>query len=282
MEQLPTPADRHFVVAIAPNGARRTKADHPALPIGAEELGRAAAAAVDAGAAMIHLHVRDGSGGHALDAELYLAATSSIRHAVGDGIVVQITTESVGRYQPPAQMKVVRDVRPEAVSLALRELCPDAASEPDFAEFLAFLRRERIAPQFILYDADDVARFGRLMDGGTVPHRDPWVLYVLGRYTGGRGTKPADLLPFLQAAGTRFPGFMVCAFGREEAACGAAAALLGGGVRVGMENNLLLPNGAMAPDNAALIDAVVKPLRDLGLAPTGADALRARLLADIE
>lgn len=282
MEELPTSADRHFVVAVAPNGARRTKSDHPTLPMNAEELARTAAAAVDAGAAMIHLHVRDGSGGHVLDAELYRAATSSIRHAVGSGIVVQITTESVGRYRPPAQMQVVRDVRPEAVSLALRELCPDAASEPEFAEFLAFLRRERVAPQFILYDADEVARLGGLMERGIVPHRDPWVLYVLGRHTGGRGTRPADLLPFLQAAGSRFPGFMVCAFGREEAACGATGALLGGGVRVGMENNLLLPSGRTAPDNAALIDAAVKPLRELGFTPAGAETLRARLLADTE
>ena len=278
----PPIAPRRFTVAVAPNGARRTKADHPALPMSAEELARAAAEAADAGAAMIHLHVRDAAGGHVLDAELYRAATAAIRRAVGDGIVVQITTEAVGRYQPPAQMQVVREVRPEAVSLAVRELCPDAGAVATFAEFLAFLRRERIAPQFILYDADDVMRFQQLVDRGIVPQRDPWVLYVLGRYTNGRGTKPADLLPFLAAAGNRFPGFMVCAFGREEAACGTAAALLGGGVRVGLENNLYLPDGTVAPDNAALVHAVVKPLLALGLAPADAGALRGRLLAEIE
>jgi uncharacterized protein (DUF849 family) len=74
---------------------------------------------------------------------------------------------------------------------------------------------------------------------------------------------------------------MVCAFGREEAACGTAAALFGGGVRVGLENNLYLPDGTVARDNTALVEAVVKPLLTLGFVPTGADALRGRLLADI-
>lgn len=276
MAEPAPPLDRSFTVAVAPNGARRTKADHPALPMSNAELARVAAEAAEAGAAMIHLHVRDAAGAHVLDAGLYEAATAAIRREVGRRIVVQITTEAVGRYRPEAQMAVVRDVRPEAVSLAVKELCPDAGAEARFADFLGFLRRERILPQFILYDADDVRRFRGLVGRGVVPQARPWVLYVLGRYTGGRGTTPSDLLPFLAAAEGGFDGFMVCAFGREEAACGTAAALLGGGVRVGLENNLHLPDGRVTPDNTALVRAVVEPLAALGLRPADGDALRTR------
>ena len=57
-----------LILAVAPNGARKTKADHPALPMQADEIGRAAAACRAAGAVMVHLHVRTSQGTHTLDA----------------------------------------------------------------------------------------------------------------------------------------------------------------------------------------------------------------------
>ena len=118
-----------LILANAPNGATRTKADHPALPMSAAELARTAAEIAEAGAALIYVHVRDGEGRHLLDADAYRAATQAIRAEVGDRLVVQITSEAAGRYVAPEQMAVVRAVRPEAVSLALREIVADAASE---------------------------------------------------------------------------------------------------------------------------------------------------------
>ena len=82
---------------------------------------------------MIHAHVRDRDGRHLLDAEAYRAAIAAIRAAVGDRLVIQITSEALGIYQPAEQMDVVREVRPEAVSLALRELLPDESHEAGFA-----------------------------------------------------------------------------------------------------------------------------------------------------
>lgn len=272
------PHDRSVAVAIAPTGARRTKSDHPALPITCPEIVAAAVAGLEAGAAMIHCHVRDADGQHSLDAELYREVMAAIRAAVGDSMIVQITTEAVGRFGPDDQMAVVRAARPEAVSLALRELCPGVRAESAFAEFLLFLERERIAPQFIIYEPDEVTRLAALVDRGVVPFAAPSVLYVLGRHVEGGASGPRDLLPFLAAAADRFPDFMVCAFGRQEAACGVAAALLGGAVRVGMENNLLHPDGTQAVDNAALVRAVLDPLERLGYRPETADSWRARTM----
>src|SRR5579863_3077605 len=59
------------IVTVAPNGGRKTKADHPALPLTADELARTAAECLERGASMIHLHVRDKDGGHSLDPEAY-------------------------------------------------------------------------------------------------------------------------------------------------------------------------------------------------------------------
>ncbi len=264
-------------IAVAPNGARRGKADHPAIPITPDEIARAAAAAADAGAAMLHLHVRNADGTHVLDADAYRNAMSAVARSVGDSMIVQITTEAVGRYAPAEQMRIVRELRPECVTFALRELCPGPEWETPFHEFLAYLRRERIAPQVILYDREDTSRLKSLSGRGLLPFATTPVLYVLGRYSETGASGPADLLPFLDEAGEAFPDFMMCAFGRQEAACGVAAALLAGSIRVGFENNLFLPNGRQASDNAELVKAVVTPLRALGYRPEGASEWRQRL-----
>ena len=59
------------MIAVAPNGARKTQQDHPQLPISPKEIAHTAAACLDAGACMLHLHVRDENLGHSLDAQRY-------------------------------------------------------------------------------------------------------------------------------------------------------------------------------------------------------------------
>lgn len=261
-------------LAVAPNGGRRTKADHPALPMTAAELAVTAAQCAEAGAAMIHLHVRDRDGRHLLDPTAYAEAIAAIRAAVDDRIVIQITSEALGIYGRDDQMSVVRQVRPEAVSLALRELAPDAQSEPGFGAFLGELRREGVVPQIILYSAEEAVRLDAMRRRGLLPCDDLPVLFVLGRYSVGQTSRPADLLPFLAEGGPTYAHWMACAFGRQETACVTAAALLGGHVRVGFENNLLLPDGTVAPTNAALVAAAGKAVTACGLEIAGADALR--------
>jgi len=104
-----------LIVAVAPNGARRSKADHPALPLTAAEIGREAARCRDAGAAIIHLHVRDRDGRHLLDADAYREAIAAVRRAAGDEIIIQVTTEAAGRYAPETQRAVMRELHPEAL-----------------------------------------------------------------------------------------------------------------------------------------------------------------------
>jgi uncharacterized protein (DUF849 family) len=100
------------------------------------------------------------------------------------------------------------------------------------------------------------------------------VLYVLGRYTKTQQSAPADLLPFLAPGEPRSGPWMVCAFGRDEAACVSTAALLGGHVRVGFENNFLLPGGSTAASNAELVSAVTAILVAAGRRMMTADELR--------
>jgi uncharacterized protein (DUF849 family) len=274
-ERTQSTSELHPVsIAVAPNGGRRTKADHPAVPMTPEELARTAVECLDAGACMIHVHVRNAEGRHLLDADAYAQATAAIREAVGERLVIQITSEALGIYKPEEQMAVTRAVRPEAVSLALRELAPDEASEQAFAEFLTWLHRERVAPQIILYSPEEAIRLAELQKRGMIPFENLPVLYVLGRYTVSQTSRPADLLPFIAPEMPVFPDWMTCAFGRYETACVTAAALLGGNVRVGFENNVDLPNGERAGSNAELVGQTAKALDACGVALADAAFLR--------
>lgn len=267
-----------ILIAVAPNGARRGKADHPALPITPEELAATALAAAEAGAAMIHLHVRDEQGRHSLAERHYRPALAAVEEALGERMLVQATSEAAGVYQPAEQRAAMRALKPRAMSLALREIVPPG-EEAEAAAFLAWAAESAILPQFILYEAAEITRLQALIEAGVVPWQRPPVLFVLGRYSVGQRSRPGDLLPFLAANLPSFP-WMVCAFGEQEGAAGLAAALLGGQVRLGFENNMLLPDGQRAPDNAALVAALVRALARQGRRP--ATAAEARRLFDGE
>ncbi len=257
--------DRPCMVMVAPNGARRTRRDHPGLPLTAEELAREASACADAGATALHFHVRDEDGNHSLDPRLCREWLDRLKVAIEGRMVVQITTEAVGRHTPQEQMALVRDVRPEAVSIAPRELFGEGGEpDPETVDFLEWLREEGISPQFILYAPEEVERFHELRRAGRIPQKQPFLLFVLGRYLDpGQVVSPRLLNRFLAVHDRACP-WAVCAFGREETACLLAAAAMGGHVRVGFENSLRHGNGAFARSNAERVQAIVAGLRLMG------------------
>ena len=260
-----------LVLMSAPNGARRTRADHPKLPINPEELAEEAVAIADAGATLLHLHVRDDEGRHSLEPDLYRQAISAIRAAVGERLIIQITTEAVGRYEPAEQIELVKTLRPASVSLALRELVPsDSKADVEAARsFFTWLRDESIAPHYILYSAEDVRRYEAFRAEGVIPQTSPFALFVLGRYVEPAEVRVDHLLPFLDAHDQTCP-WSTCAFGQVETAVSLAAASLGGHVRAGFENNLWHGDGSLASDNADLIrrirqgaDLIGRPIADI-------------------
>lgn len=275
MEHRPVAAfDTPLLITCAPNGAYKQRQDHPALPLTAQDLATTAKSCLDAGAAMLHMHIRDAQGRHSLDPDTYRAATAAVRQAVGQALVVQITSEAAQVYQAAEQIAAVQAVRPEAVSIGLREVDTPDIGERGLATFWGWLARERVMTQVILYNVADLRRWQHLRQAGVVPEA-PWnVLFVLGRYSAGQTSSPQDLLPFVQAHQGPEPWSM-CAFGPSEHACATLAAALGGHVRVGFENNLYLNDGSLAPDNAALVRQVTATAATLNRPLATADQVRA-------
>ena len=267
-------AERRVIVLSAPNGARRSQRDHPALPITANELAENAVALRDAGVSVLHLHVRDDAGKHTLDADKYREALAAIRERVGDSLILQVTTESVGTYEAAEQMAVVRELQPEAVSIALKELCPEPDDEPAFADFCRWMHDAGVWPQFILYSVEDVQRFDAMRARGAFAGDAPFVLFVLGNYASGTAGTVADLDALLEAADTDAHPWAVCCFGPNENAVMRAALDRGGHVRIGFENNVVLADGSPAPDNAALIREFVRATASHARTPASPEEVR--------
>ncbi len=244
--------DTPFLIASAPNGARKTKADLPNIPITPVEVAKTALKCKQAGAGMMHLHVRDDEQRHSLDAGRYREMLREVRAAVGPDMVLQVTTEAVGMYSAGDQMAMVRDLVPDAVSIAIREIAPIDADLNEVKGFFEFMREAAISPQFIVYAPEDVQRFNQLVEIGVLPGEKFPVLFVLGRYTAGQQSNPVDLLPFIGSS-SYISEWMLCAFGAFENACILTGAGLGGHGRIGFENNHLGVDGNSADDNAELI-----------------------------
>lgn len=241
-------------IMVAPNGARRTKADHPALPITIPEMVETARLCQLAGADGLHAHVRDKEGNHTLDAGLYRELLAELKRVVPD-LYVQITTEAVGQFSPKEQRAVVTEVMPDAVSISIREM----TSEGETTEIKRFYheQHERNADiQHIIYSKEDLALLRDLCDRSVIPSDALQLLFVLGRYTTGQISTPEDLDPFVEAADlwqtateTKLD-WACCAFGQRETKCLTRALSKGGKTRIGFENNLYNADGSLAANNA--------------------------------
>lgn len=262
-------------VMVAPNGARRTKADHPALPVSALELASTAAECRAAGAAAIHLHIRDAHGRHCLDVPGYTEAVAAVSTAAPD-LTIQVTTEAASIFTVRDQERILSDLKPRYVSVSIAEILRDGD-----ARAIEIVRRavaSDIAIQYILYSADDIRTLSGLRRQLFKDDREPSTLLVAGRYgvvDDATVDMIDDLYRVLNTEGMAARGkWMACAFGRGEMACLQAAMDLGGHVRVGFENAIVDAGGKPAISNAQRVAKVAemaakagRPLMDEDSAP---------------
>lgn len=271
---------RPYVIMVAPNGARRSKLDHPDFPITEDEIVAAVFESKGVGAHAAHVHVRDETGNHVLDAGLYSSLIRALRARCGEDFIIQITTEAVGRYAPQQQRALVDDVRPQAASIALGELFAKPGENATNRAFLHWMREQGIAVQWIVYSEEEVAKLASLIEEGVVPDASNPLLFVLGRYAKGQQSDPIAIIPFLRArdehSALRNENWSVCAFGSAETACLTTALTLGGDVRVGFENSLWNPDASQARSNGERVHDINYIANELGLPrATGEQARRA-------
>lgn len=251
---------------VAPNGARRGKADHPALPITDDELISTARTCQAAGADGIHLHVRDETGAHLIDAGRYRDLLDGLAEEV-PGMYLQVTSEAAGRYTAEEQRAMIRALRPRHVSVALREMVRAPEDWAAASDFYHWARAEGVSVQHILYSPAEVTDFIAALDAARIPGRHHQLQLVRGTYAEGSAVALPleDYLDPLGAASAYSFDWMLCAFGDAETESLVEAAKRGGKARVGFENSLQNADGTLAQDNAARVREVHSALRALGV-----------------
>ncbi|MBT4888131.1 MAG: 3-keto-5-aminohexanoate cleavage protein, partial [Rhodospirillales bacterium] len=220
-----------------------------------------AKACFDAGADGIHAHVRDEEQNHTLDAGLYRELQDEMALQVPQ-MVVQITTEAVGRYSATEQRQLVYDLTPRAASVSLKEMMSDD-DKVEAGRFYNWAFEFEIAVQHILYSVEEVTRLFDLVREGVIPDGPLQVLFVLGRHTKDQQSDPASLNLFLDALpqDKARPEWAICAFGKNEILCLVEAAKQGGKARIGFENSIWNDDGSVAKDNAERVKALVERIQ---------------------
>jgi uncharacterized protein (DUF849 family) len=259
-------------IMVAPNGARLLYDEHESMPLKKNEIVQTAINCEKAGANAIHLHIRDDNYKHILDVKRYKETITDIANACSKDFIIQATTESVGMYKPNEMISLIQELKPQATSVAIKELLPslDNALELNAAkDFYTFARLENIGVQHILYSSDDLRKFNKLLEQGVIPGDRHSVIFVLGRYAKNQKCEASDLIPYLQTLKElkleNNVHWMLCAFGEKEIPSLVAGAVLGGHNRIGFENSRLMPNGKKAKNNESQVSYLQAQLQALSL-----------------
>ena len=242
------------LITVAPTGAESSKSDVPALPCTLDELVATATACEAAGAAVIHIHVRDADAAPTLDLGYVRAAVEAVREATD--LVVQVSSGGAVTDTEDARAAVL-DTGPDAASLTCGTVnfgTDVFMNRWELIERLYLAMREReIVPEFELFDLGHVATMQRLLDrhgppyGGRV-HCD----LVMGVPGGMPGTAAAvtACVAALPAGAT----WSATGVGRTTLPVMLAALAAGGHLRVGMEDTLTFAPGEAVRDNAQLVE----------------------------
>ncbi len=247
-----------LLITVAPTGAETSKQDCPQLPTTLAELVRTAQECEQAGAAMIHIHIRDDEHRPTLDLTRLTDTVQALRESTD--LVVQLSTGGSVHDPLEARLKVL-DAAPDSCSLTMgtTNFGDDVFSNPwPFVCDLYQLSQEReVVPEFELFDLGQVTALGRLLDryglpyGGKV-HCD----FVMGVPGGMPGTADA-LVAGLAALPPQVTSWSATGIGRTTLPVALAALSKSGHLRVGMEDVLTISRGVPVESNRQLVERVV-------------------------
>ena len=270
------------ILTCAVTGNLTKPEQHPDLPITPEQIATAAIEAAKAGAAIAHIHVRDPeTGAPSMALEHYREVVERIRASETD-LIINLTTGPGGRFvpsdddpkvaapgstlvRPERRVEHVLALRPEICSLDLNTMWFGSAvviNTPKNARIMAeAIRAAGVMPELEVFDSGDLQLAHQLLADGVLA-RPPLFQVVLGIRNGFPAT-PETLL-YAKSLLPADAMWAAMGIGRMEFPIVAQACLLGGHVRVGLEDNLYLSKGVLAPSNAALVERAVQLVELLG------------------
>jgi uncharacterized protein (DUF849 family) len=276
---------RQVIVTCAITGGGDTVGKHPAIPVTPEQIAGSALEAAQSGAAIVHIHVRDPKTGKpSSKLELYREVVDRIR-AVNTDVIINLTTGIGARFipsdenpgvggagttlmKPDARVRHVQELRPEICTLDITTM---NFGEFAFVNVPAHIRTMAkainaidVLPELELFDAGNLRLAIHLIEEGIL--KIPAMFQIcLGVPWGAPATTEAMIFMSNMLPRSSFwTGFGI---GSQQFPMVAQAILLGGHVRVGLEDNLYIERGVFAKNNAVLVEKAVRILHALDCEP---------------
>ncbi|MBY4729589.1 3-keto-5-aminohexanoate cleavage protein [Cupriavidus pauculus] len=286
---------RKTIITCAVTGNIVTPEQHPGLPVTPAQIADAALEAAEAGAAAAHIHVRDPQTGRpSMSLDYYADVIDRIR-ARNRSLIINLTTGPGGRFVPDEseprvaaagttllhplkRVEHIAALRPDVCSLDLNTMNSGGDvvinTPANVRKMAEVIRGAGVMPELEIFDSGDLNMALDFMREGVLEGPGLWT-FVLGVKYGFAATPETifyarNMLP----AGAQWSAFGV---GRAEFPIVAQAWLAGGHVRVGLEDNIYLEKGVLAPSNAALVAKARDIVKSLGGAIASASEARAQL-----
>jgi len=276
------------VITCSISGAIANREQCPAIPYTPAEYAAEARRIVDEGGVMIHIHARKPDGTPSYEIEDFQAISDAIRAEVGEEVIVNFSTGTIG---VPVEKRVayLRACRPEVAALNMGSMnyAKYSYSRKQFVfnmifpnpfdeiiELLQAMNELGIKPEHECFDIGHVGSLHPLIDMGVL--KTPLHVDCVMGVVGGIPPTARNLAAMVEniPEGSHWG---VIGISRDQWMLVAAALTLGGSIRVGLEDNLYLPDGRMATSNGELIARARQMTEDIGRRPATVAEARAML-----
>ena len=265
-----------IIITCAITGAETSKATQPALPVSPEEIAQGAFEAYEAGASVLHLHVRKEDGTPTQDLEIFRKAITLVRSKCD--IVIETTTGGAAWMTPEERLQPVT-LNPEMASLDCGTV--NFGDEyivntlPIMRQFAREMKERGVRPTLECFDLGHVYASHILIKEGLI--EEPFH-YGLVLNVPGAAKYEMDVLEFLVRKlpkGANFTAFGIGGKANVDSIYGTIA--LGGNIRVGFEDNIYYSKGRLAASNAELVERAARIAKDCGREIARPDDVRAML-----
>jgi uncharacterized protein (DUF849 family) len=273
---------RKVMISCAVTGSADTPGRNPAVPVTPQQIAQSAVDAAKAGAAIVHIHVRDPKTTRpSMDKALYGEVVERIR-ASGIDVLINLTTGPGARFMPgdddPLQPGPATNMKPPAQRVEhVMELRPDICSldmgsmnmggyvfvntQSHLEAMAVAIRDAGVIPELEVFEAGHLLLAKRMIETGHI--KPPGMFQICLGIAWGQPATPEAMHYMRSLLPPASPWF---AFGISlyQFPMVAQAVLLGGHVRVGLEDNIYLGKGQLAPSNAALVEKAAAIIEILG------------------
>jgi len=279
--------DNKIIITAALTGVLATRQQNPNIPYTPEEIAEEGRRAVDAGAGILHIHARQDNGFPAYDVETYARIDEEVKKCCPE-VIINYSTGAVG-IEREQRIHQIEALQPDMAALNMgsmnyaiysrkkKTFYHDHVFSNPFKDISFFLERMKKAgtrPEMECFDTGHINNAQPLIDMGLL--EPPFQFSLIMGVLGGIPATTQNLVHQVSQLPPR-SFWQVIGIGRKQWRMVAAALTMGGNVRVGLEDNLYLPDGELAASNGELVEEAARLARTVGLEPASVSEAREML-----